>query len=230
MQKDGSDKIWNLSMKPHKALRVFTLLSLFGFLCFVIANIVIYGKHTISDFLVKSHANGVTYTLIVALHTYANYCYLILASEYIGYNTVQFKIIFIATIIYLLSLVIVSYLPVDEHNNLHSIFAGLAFGFAMITVFLTKIFHVIERREIVLLFLEGIYFFILLVLAIFFAFRVEPITEYIFIALVLIEKDLKIEFLSRSNLIVLTSARLEYCFYNIRTKKYLNIPSISQEF
>jgi hypothetical protein len=211
------DKIWTISFNPHDVLLAFTILSVSGYLLFLFVNILEYGVLTISDYLVESHVNGVSYTLLVALHSYSIYAYLILASEHIGHDDVFFRLTALSMLIYMTCLLIVGYLPVDEHDNLHKIFTGLAVFFALISAILPCIHHSKTWESIHKHIYEWIFVICSMICAIVFLATSSAWPEFILGLLILLDKYFKIE-IKKNTGAHITNATVYYSLYSPRNR------------
>lgn len=151
--------------------------------------------------------------------------YLVIASEYIGFRSNQFKFITVSSFIYWMSLIMVSYLPLDATKNPHNIFAITGFVFSIFTVYLHKHtflitefgkwprldFHTTEKY---LMLIELSMIIIISILGILFWSLDMVVAEYVFIALILLDKYFKVYILEQSGLMNIDNAYMEYRYFS----------------
>lgn len=228
-------KIWQQKINPYLILKLTTFVNIIFYFSFLLHSFIAFEGEpfpSVSAMIGASRISTISYTIIVFVHGYTIMSYLVIASEYVGFYSIQFRFIFISSIIYWLSLIMVSYLPVKNVNEPHNIFAILAFMFSVSTVYLHKhtflntdeyvpYFMIIDRNIVVL---EISIIILVSILGILFWVFHYTIAEYVFIFLLLCEKYFKINILISSGLLNIESAFLEYSYYspsnNKNTEKY----------
>lgn len=210
------DKIWTISFNPHDLLMYFTVATVVGYLLFIFVNVLEYGVLTISEYMVKSYANGVSYTLLVALHSYSLYAYLILASEHIGHDSLYFKTTALSILIYMICLLIVGYLPVDEHDNLHKIFTFLAVLFSIISIVIPSVYHSRTFKSFKNHLYEWFFVMTAIICALVFIFTLSAWVEFILGLMILTDKFFKIEIKKQTGA-RLSDATVEYTYYSERS-------------
>lgn len=245
---DDLRKIWTIEVAPMSILTLTTAVTMTAYLIYLLFSISVYDGHnilpSISWMIAYSRGTTITFTLLVFIHGYGLISYLVIASEYIGIVSYQFKAIAGSAFIYWLSLILVSYLPLDGHENPHDIFAVIGFTFALCTVYLHKHTFIIFKEESYIpilefskidwfLWLSEIFFIILIsILGGLFWFMDIVIAEYFFFGLIIIDKYVKIRILVKSGLLNTDRAKLKYSYYsqtnNIQT--YQNISKKNLNF
>lgn len=220
-------KIWEIEVNPFMILTFSTIVTMVGFLIYLIFCIMVFEDEnkslpSLSGMIAYSNGTTISFTLLVFAHGYGLMAYLVIVSEYIGLQSRQFKFISSCSIGYLLSLILVSYLPLDGSEDPHNIFAVISFVFATLTVYLHKHtfvisnwpyidFHVSERylilSEITLI------LSITIMGMLFWSFDIM-VAEYVFIALLLVDKYLKVTILEKSGLLNINGAKITYTYYS----------------
>jgi hypothetical protein len=220
-------KIWEIEVSPLSILTFTTVVTMIGYVVYLLFSIMVFEDEnkalpSLSGMIAYSKGTTISFTLLVFVHGYGLMSYLVIASEYIGLQSRQFKVIAACCFGYLLSLILVSYLPLDGSEDPHNIFAVISFVFATLTVYLHKHTFVIDRwpyidfhvSERCLILSE-----ILLILTItimgmlFWSFNIM-IAEYVFIALLLVDKYIKVTILEKSGLMNIEGAKITYTYYS----------------
>jgi hypothetical protein len=241
-------KIWTIQVVPTSVLTLTTVVTMTSYFIYLVFAISVYDGTggvlpSISWMIAYSRGTTITFTLLVFVHGYALISYLVIISEYIGIMTFQFKAIAGSSFLYWLSLILVSYLPLDGNENPHNLFAVMGFSFALFTVYLHKhTFITIDDKFCIphldfsntdkLLVLSEIAMIVTIsILGALFWFMNIVIAEYIFIGLLLIDKYVKITILKKSGLLNTKSARLEYVYFsppnNMRTYENVSRGNLS---
>lgn len=223
-------KVWDQKVNPLFILKFSTIFCLGAYFIFMLYALVVFEDEnrtlpSLSGMISYSRGTTVSFTLIVLVHSYTLTSYLVIASEYIGFRSIQFKFISASALIYWLSLIIVSYFPLDTTRNRHNVFALIAFTFSIFTVYLHKhTFLVTEvgkwprldfnTTEKTLMLAEVMMILVVSILGILFWTLDIVVAEYFFIALIIIDKYFKVYILEQSGLMVIERAYLEYSYYS----------------
>lgn len=220
-------KIWEIQVSPLSILTFSTVVTMIGYLVYLLFCIMVFEHEdkilpSLSGMIAYSKGTTISFTLLVFVHGYGLMSYLVIVSEYIGLRSRQFKAIAFCSFGYLLSLILVSYLPLDGSEDPHNIFAVISFVFATLTVYLHKHtfvidtwpyidFHVSERY---LVFSEVFIIVTNTIMGIlFWSFNIM-IAEYVFIALLLVDKFLKVTILEKSGLLNVEGAKIKYTYFS----------------
>lgn len=221
-------KIWTIEINPLTILKFTTVTTMVGYLVYLIFSINVFedqnkGLPSLSRMIAYSRGTTITFTLLVFVHGYGIMSYLIIASEYIGLESTQFRILSMSSFIYLLSLVLVSYLPLTGAENPHNIFAVISFTFAVFTVYLHKHSFVVNepgrwpyinfhKSERYLILSELMMILVITIMGMLFWTFDNVVAEYIFIALILVDKYFKVAILESGGLMKLEGATLQYTY------------------
>lgn len=227
---DDLQKIWTIEVGPTSILTLATVVTMTAYFIYLVFSISVYdGNNTLpsmSWMIAYSRGTTITFTLMVFIHGYGLISYLVIASEYIGILSYQFRAIAGSAFLYWLSLILVSYLPLDGHENPHNIFAVMGFVFALCTVYLHKHTFITIREDSYIprldfsktdwpLWLSEILLIITIsILGGIFWFMDIVVAEYLFVGLILIDKYVKIRILEKSGLLNTDGAKLEYTYYS----------------
>jgi hypothetical protein len=226
-------KVWTIEVKPSSILTLSTVVTMTAYFVYLVFSITIYTKEvdsakalpSMSWMIAYSRGTTISFTLMVFVHGYGLMSYLIIVSEYIGILSYQFRAIAGSAFLYWLSLILVSYLPLDGNENPHNVFAVMGFTFALCTVYMHKhTFLVVKHGQWPYIDLDvtnkmlAIYELVLIIiisaLGGLFWFMDVVIAEYVFIALILVDKYVKIRILEKSGLLNTDGAKLEYVYYS----------------
>lgn len=228
--KEGVTKIWTIEISPITVLTFSTVTTMIGYLVYLLFSIMVFNDAnkplpSLSGMIAYSRGTTITYTLLVFVHGYGLMAYLVIVSEYIGIESLQFRAIATCSFIYLMSLVLVSYLPLDGHENPHNVFALISFTFALMTVYLHKHTFLITEpgrwpyidfhaSEKILILSEILMIMVVSIMgALFWSLNIM-VAEYIFIALILMDKYFKVTILEKSGLLNVSGSKLEYSYYS----------------
>lgn len=240
-------KIWEIEVSPLSILTFSTVVTMISYFVYLLFSVMVFENEnkdlpSLSGMIAYSKGTTISYTLLVFVHGYGIMSYLVIASEYIGLQSMQFKAIAGSCFVYLLSLILVSYLPLDGSEDPHNIFAVISFVFATASVYLHKHTFVIDKWPYINFHVSERYLIlseILLILTItimgmlFWSFNIM-VAEYVFIALLLIDKYIKVTILEKSGLMNIEGAKLTYTYYspmnNPRTSTlYSNVSTSSKQ-
>lgn len=226
-----AEVIWKFEVKPTVVLTMATVITVTAYTLYLVFSISVFddvdgGLPSMSSMIAYSRGTTISFTLLVFVHGYALMSYLVIVSEYIGVASLQFKAITISSLLYWWSLILVSYLPLDGHENPHNIFALLGFTFALFSVFLHKhtFIHVngdgkvtfdFDVKDKLLAMSEVILIVVICVLGSLFWFMNIVIAEYLFIGLILVDKYLKVRILQKSGLLNTEESRLVYTYMSL---------------
>ena len=223
-------KVWSQQVDPEFVLRFTTILNLGTYFIFMIYSLVVFEDEnkalpSMSGMISYSRGTTVSFTLMVFIHGYTIMSYLVIASEYIGFRSNQFKFISISALIYWMSLILVSYFPINATRNPHNIFAITGFVFSIFTVYLHKHTFVVTEpgkwprldfntTERYLMLAEITMIIVVSILGILFWSLDMVIAEYVFVALILVDKYFKVYILQQSGLMNIENAYLEYRYFS----------------
>ena len=240
-------KIWEIEVSPLSILTFTTVVTMIGYFVYLLFSIMVFEDEnrdlpSLSGMIAYSKGTTISYTLLVFVHGYGLMSYLVIASEYIGLQTIQFRAIAASCFIYLLSLILVSYLPLDGSEDPHNVFAIISFVFATASVYLHKHTFVVDKWPYIDFHVSERYLIlseIMLMLTItimgmlFWSFDIM-VAEYVFIALLLVDKYIKVTILEKSGLMNIEGAKLTYTYYspqnNPRTSTlYSNVAASSKQ-
>ena len=177
---------------------------------------------SISAIIAHSKAMTITFTMIVYIHSYSLYSYLVIMSQYLGTRSISFIITSMLCFLYIFFLIIVSYLPLTTNEMKHNIFAMAAFFTAILSVYLHKHtlivyslndYPVMNSREGLLILSEIFVLILLLVSGCLFWFNNSMWAEYLFIFLIIIDKQIKVMVLVGTNLLYLEGSYMLYTYY-----------------
>jgi hypothetical protein len=236
--------VWNVKVYPKFLLTFYTFITTGGyclFLLYCLQHVPPHGEEmdypSVSAMIAFSRGTTLTFSLLVYCHTYAISNYLVLISEYLNVTSYQFYAVSLFCIIYNVALIVVTYLPLTGYETAHNTFSMIAFFAALFSVFLHRhAFWVwpsltIEKctnTEFFLILTEFVFIAIICVTGFMFWFHDITWAEYIFIGLILIDKEVKIDILRWTKLIRTNNSYVQYSFYSPknpidRQSKYDNI-------
>lgn len=223
-------KVWDQKVSPLFILKWTTVVNLGAYFIFMVYALVVFedankALPSMSGMIAYSRGTTISFTLIVFLHGYTIMSYLVIASEYIGFRSNQFKFISISSFIYWMSLIMVSYLPLHTTKNPHNIFAIMGFIFSTFTVYLHKHTFIITEygkwprlnfntTERYLMLMEIVMITSISILGILFWSLDMVIAEYTFVALILVDKFFKVYILEKSGLMNIDNAYLLYSYHS----------------
>jgi hypothetical protein len=209
-------------------LLIMTSITFAGYIAYLLYAIVVFDNidkklPSMSGMIAYSRGTTITFTLLVFVHSYAVWSYIVIISEYIGVDSYQFMAIAVSSVIYLTSLIVLTYLPLDGNENPHNIFALTGFIFALMTSLLHKHSFIkngpggwptlsIDSTERPLVVIELVMITIILVSGILFWTQDMVIAEYVFIGLILLDKEIKVNMLLKYELINLDNAFIKYSY------------------
>jgi hypothetical protein len=231
-------KVWAIRISPLSILTFSTVVSTVGFIIYLIFSMsVVRGDATtlpsLSGMIAYSRGTTISFTLMVFVHGYGVMAYLVIASEYVGLQSLHFKVIATCSLVYWMSLILVSYLPITTDENPHNIFAVTSFTFATLTVYLHKHSFVISRwpyidfsvSEKYLIASEIVMISTVSVMGILFWQYDVMVAEYIFLALIIIDKFFKVTILEKSGLMKLGGSFIEYTYFSPPNHAYNQVPN-----
>lgn len=223
-------EVFKWSINPNIVLSICTIGTVIMYTIFLTVGLRLpitedlhYGLPSISAIIAYSKGMTITFTFIVYLHSYGLYCYLIIIAEYLGKESFAFLTSAALCILYIICLIVVTYLPLTFDETKHNIFAVSAFAFALFSVYLHKYSFIIytergyrisNKREAVVLGLEFIIIISISLTGALFWFQNYMWAEYIFILLVLIDKQIKIFILTKTNLLYLEGSYIQYAYFS----------------
>lgn len=225
-------EVFKWSINPYVVMSICTFSTIVMYIIFLVVGLDLpiedqselhYGLPSVSAIIAFSKAMTISFTLIVYLHSYGLYCYLIILAEYLGKDSFQFIATAAFCILYIICLIVVTYLPLTFDETKHNIFAVSAFVFALCSVYLHKYSFVVygergytvsNKREGFLLILELISVVTISLSGALFWFRNYMWAEYLFILLILIDKQVKVFVLTRLNLLYLEGSYIQYSYFS----------------
>lgn len=207
--------VWTYVTDPREILRYTTIYCITSFVVFVMyCNFQVDSLRgaSISTMMGSSKISTLIFTFIVYLHSYSLESYLVILAEFLGTNSFQFKFIALNCVIYIISLVVLTYLPVEEYAGVHNIFAVLALFFASLSIFIHKhsffkCFYssttqsTLQTNAFILSTSEFFFLIVVLATAFIFWFTSSAICEYIFIGFILVDREFKINIMVRAGII-----------------------------
>lgn len=223
-------EVFNFSMNPYIVMTTCTALSIILYFIFMFVGLnlgidydTVDGVPSVSAIIAYSKAMTLTFTFIVYIHSYSLYSYLIILSQYLGKTSFSFISIVLLCVLYILSLIIVTYLPLNVDEFKHNVFAVSAFVFAALSVYLHKHsllvytirgYEFCNQKEGVLIVSELLVLITITVMAGLFWFQNNMWAEYMFILIILIDKQIKIWILLGTELIYLKGSYISYSYYS----------------
>jgi hypothetical protein len=221
-------KIFRFTVNPFLLLTISTSIVLVMYIVFIIAGVKEHHGNdvlpSVSTIIAHSKAMTITFTFIVYIHSYCLYAYLVIISEYIGTKSLLFYAISTSCFLYVLCLIIVTYLPLTSDETEHNVFAVGAFAFSLISVLLHKhSWFVYSSRgysiscnsyEGLMLFIEIVEVIVIVIMGGLFWFYSKMWAEYVFIFIILMDKHLKVTILSGTNLIYLEGSYIQHSYYS----------------
>lgn len=214
------NKIWELKLPVRMVLlgtTTVTVLGLIAYLTYAL-NTLEQSTPSVSRMIEYSKGTTITFTLLVFLHGYGVMSYLVIASEYIGLFTWHFYFVAFSCVAYLVSLVVVSYIPIDDETadvDTHSVFALSAFVFALLSSWLHRhslLNYDLIREEWLLVVVEVVFILATTVCGFLFWFDENAIAEYSFIFLIAIDKEIKVRILQMTGLLNVNNSFLVYSY------------------
>ena len=192
-------------------LKWATVVTLWGFLSLSVycAASTRRTQPTLSAAMSDSPSVSLAFAVLVYAHGYALACYLTLASEYIGLYTWQYILVAASCASYWCCLLALSYLPVEEAREEHHAAATCAFVFAALSAVLhrrggTPVMEIYEVGVMSAILLSGIAFWLAGVV----------LAEYAFVALILVDKALRMKLLRQEGLVPNAPSYVEYRFFS----------------
>ena len=228
--------LWSFQLDPFKVLFYSGFLVLLGYVCFLV-----YGLSTldssvsVSEIIEISKGTAISFTFLVVLHAYGVYSYLIIIYQYVHQK--HFVLLVICCISYIVSLIVLSYLPIEHTVNnvkMHHVFGFIAYFFALISTISHKhsffpplciddetnqakaflINQDEDGNESLLVYVEILIIGLVILFGSLFYFGGFNWAEILFIFLIIIDKQIKIFILLELKLIRRQS-KLIYNYVNI---------------
>jgi hypothetical protein len=228
--KETPIKVWDQRIHPELILKWTTVFNLGAYFIFIVYAFIVFEDETenlpsMSGMIAYSKGTTISFTIIVFIHGYTIMSYLVIASEYVGFRSNQFKFISVSSFLYWVSLIMISYLPLDAAKHPHNIFAITGFIFSIFTVYLHKHTFLITEfgkwprfnfytTEKYLMLIEVSMIIIISILGILYWSLDIVVAEYVFVALILLDKYLKVYILEQSGLMNIDNAYLEYRYFS----------------
>jgi uncharacterized membrane protein len=218
---DLAEKLWQLKLPVRNILLSTTVLTTVGVIAYLsyALNTLEDSTPSVSRMIEYSKGTTITFTLIVFGHAYGVVSYLVIASEYIGLFTWHFNAVAFSCAAYLISLIVVSYIPIDDENSevdTHSVFALTAFIFALLSSWLHRhslLNYQLVKEEWPILVAEGVFLLAIMVCGLLFWLDENAIAEYAFIFLIVIDKEIKIRILEYTGLLNVNNSFLVYTYH-----------------
>lgn len=215
------EKLWQLKLPVRNVLLTTTVATTIGIIAYLsyALNTLEESTPSMSRIIEYSKGTTITFTLIVFGHAYGVASYLVIASEYIGLFTWHFTAVAFSCAAYLISLIVVSYIPIDDENaevDTHSVFALMAFIFAVLSSWLHRhslLNYKLVKEEWPILVAEGVFLLSVTVCGLLFWLDENTIAEYVFIFLIIIDKEIKIRILEYTGLLNVNNSFLVYTYH-----------------
>ena len=223
-------EVFKWTINPFIAMSVCTILTILFYVVFMAVGLTLPitedvhgGYPSISAIIAYSKGMTITFTFIVYIHWYCLYSYLVIISEYLGKNSFAFYTIGLLCILYVICLIVVTYLPLNVDELKHNIFAVSSFVFALLSVYLHKHsifvytargYEASNKREIFLLTVELGIVILISVMGFLFWFYDNMWAEYVFVFVILIDKQIKIMILLGLRLLYLEGSYMQYSYYS----------------
>lgn len=216
----SSDRIWEIKLPVRTVLLCTTMLVSFGYIGYLTYALLTLEERTpsISRIIEYSKGTTITFTLLVFIHGYGVMSYLVIASEYIGLMTWHFYLVAFSCLAYLASLVVVSYIPIDDSTadvDTHSVFALLAFGFALLSSWLHRhsiLNYSLIKDEWPIVVVEVVFIVVTTTCGALFWFGGNMIAEYCFIFFIIVDKEIKVRLLAGTGLLNIKDSFLVYSY------------------
>ena len=207
--------IWVKEFDPYRVLSISTFITMIIFFVFLV-KVLIDGGRSISDEMDIDKRSMVTYTFILYAHSYAITAYLVIMSKVFKRNT--FILIVALCISYIVSLMVLSYLPVSSHNQEHRIITITAFILAGGTLIVhdLNISHFVQKipnYDLYIVTIELFLFVSFWVSGFVFWFYDLYIFENICVFIVIIDKLVKVKLLIIRNVINVKGAMVTYAYH-----------------
>lgn len=158
---------------------------------------------SLSSLISSTPAAGITFTIILFVHSYGVFAYLITVSDYYSGHA-SYSLMWWTCVAYMCLLVVISYLPTDRFSDPHSAVAILTFVVALCSVVSGAMSfhpaHIIDILIALVVLVSGAVFF----------WSGNAIAEYFMLAVLLSDKLIKIRVLEWYDLIDTSVAQLEY--------------------
>jgi hypothetical protein len=201
-----------LSINLNFWYNIFVILSILLFIIFLVAELIVFEKDvSISRMIVDSGFYSLGFMVLIWVsHVISILLYLIILSQYISPETWRFKIIVVLNIIYNISLLITLFVNLDKNDEVHNIFAQLAFVFALLSSVINKqnFYQTSSTADKQVWYYQFLKFSVIGVIGVLFWLSTWGVFEYIFILLILLDKKfnlliLEFQGLLNVNLLVL---------------------------
>lgn len=220
--------VWQIKLYPKLMLDVYTYICIVSYLIFLIYCLKYVPPHgdeidypSVSAMIAYSRGTTLTFSLLVYIHIYAISNYLVIISEYLGISSWEFKVTTVFCTVYNIALIVVSYLPLTGYERMHNIFSITAFVAALLSVIIHRHvfsifpYHVAEtNKEMILIFSEVFFVLSILITGFLFWYYNMIWAEYIFIGLILLDKKLKVEILSKTQIIRIDNTFVRYAYFS----------------
>lgn len=209
--------IWSVGVRPMRTLTFATVFTLLGEL-----GVLLYAwlyepgpLRSVSAVIGRSSGLSIVYATLVYVHGYSLLSYLVLASGYLSTSSAHFRLMATMCALYWGSLIVVSYIPISLNDEHHNAAAFMAFFFACCTTVLHRHSFWHAPPETALMVVEVAIMVGIVGLGALFWFAGAVLAEYGFIALILLDKYVKIRTLHAGGLVDVDN-RLEYRFVRAR--------------
>lgn len=210
--------IWEFKLPVRRMLTITTLITIWGYLGYLSYCFAVLDETTpsVSEMIAFSRGTTITFTLLVFIHAYGVCSYLVIISKYVGVGTRHFKVIAFSSFAYLVALIVVTYLPLDGHEDPHNVFAFLAFFFAILSSLVHR--HGVldvgpSFVEFPVVIIEVLFLVVVVICGALFWFVNSTVAEYVFMFLIIIDKEVKVAVLERFGLLLAEGSYLTYSYY-----------------
>lgn len=199
--------VWKVRISTERALRMSTLITLLGFFCYVVYGFIVVGDRsfvTVSDILAYSRGTAITFSLLVLLHGYTLYIYLVVISGVLGPDTLRMRFTFTVVLVYWISLLVITYLPVTHDDDFHGAFAFTILVSGLLSMLTQEhAMCILDDPQKQLVFTEVFSILFILGAALLFWYGEVIVAEYIVFCVFIVEKYLKLQLLCAAGLIEL---------------------------
>jgi len=214
--------LWVINVNLRVMCRVASTACLLIFVALVTITTVIADRVlTLSEIIAASHGATVTYGMVVLLHTYSLAAYLVIMTGYIAPSSLHFRAVAASCAMYVMALIGLTYFPVTTHDDPHNAFAVTAFGFATASTWAHRHGIFDDAAEAPLLTLEFALVAVIVTTGLLFWINGWTIAEYVFIALIIMDKELKLTMLTWSGVYDASAVQLQYVATSRKNRRSL---------
>lgn len=209
-------ELWYVTIDILKLINISTSVALLGLIILLSYGV---GKFeeppSVSKIIAYNRETTVSFTILVFVHGYSVIAYLIILSKYYDTSSLYFRVSCTSCVVYLFALVLLSYLPLDRHEDPHDVVAMIAFFFALFSSIIHRPGFIIKKEykeDVEILTFEIIFLILVLIFGGLFWFNNSMVSEYFFMSLIVIDKTLKVYILERIGILKIKGSQLKYSF------------------